>query len=355
MAMNSAMREYAAHTVKYLKVQGIRDAQGVVKTINQQIDRDFALAGPLTLSTPSERVHAVRWAAIREAFVVETHVTRAAKEIIAAVVAQINTCPFCVDAHGTSLSATGDDTTAKAIVSGTWKNLEDEKTKALIEWGLNTRNPNASIIQNPPFSEREAPEIIGTALTFHSINRLVNIFLAESPLPGILGSKPLKKIVLRLASKTMIKSIVRKKADASDALQFIERHAVQGHLHWAQAVPAYATVLAAEEFLLTEIERDLIPAVSGRLLKEKVSRWQGEDLPMGKAWLSGMLKDIDEKEKPIAKMMFLAVFAPYTVTEEDIQEFREVNSSDKDLVEICFWATQIVTNRIGQWLVQPLH
>ncbi len=354
-AIRSAMLEQTAHAVKYLKVQGIKDAQGVVKKINQQTERDFLLAAPQSISTPSERVHAVRWAALREVFAVKTHVKRATKETLAAVVAQSNTCPFCEDVHGASVSATGDNIVAEAIVNGTWQNLKDEKTKLLIEWGLNTRNSDASIIKNPPFSEIEAPEIIGTALTFHSINRLVNIFLTESPMPGILGSKLLKKLALRIASMTMFKSMVEKNVKAGDALQFIENHAVQEHLHWAQAVPAYAKVLAAEEFLLTKIEQDLIPSVSGKLLKEKVSRWQGEEMPMGKAWLSDILKDLDENEKPIAKMMFLAAFAPYTVTENDINEFRKVKPSDEELVEVCFWAIQILTNRIGEWLVKPFN
>ena len=49
-----------------------------------------------------------------------------------------------------------------------------------------------------------SPEIIGTALLFHSTNRLVSIFLAESMLPGIIGNTFLKRIALNFAAKTIM-------------------------------------------------------------------------------------------------------------------------------------------------------
>ncbi len=66
-----------------------------------------------------------------------------------------------------------------------------------------------------------------------------------------------------------------------------------------------------------------------------------------------MLKNADRSEEPVAKLMFLAAFAPYSVTEKDIAEFRQVKQTDKELVEVCFWAVQTLTNRIEGWLTQP--
>ena len=130
---------------------------------------------------------------------------------------------------------------------------------------MNTINPNAQVIQNPPFSAEDAAEIIGTALVFHSTNRLVSIFLDDSVLPGILESKLIKKPALNIASKTLFKSMVMKKAMAGDLLRYIDSKTVKRWLNWAQAVPAYAKALAAEGVLLKEIEQEVVPTRSAQL------------------------------------------------------------------------------------------
>ena len=340
-SIKSFIDEKNAHDVKYIRTYGIKDAHGIIKKINQQIDDDLMLVPPNSLSTPSERVHPLRWASIREFLVVETHVPRATKETIAATISELNTCPYCEDAHKTALSALGDKAT------------KNEKTKAIIEWSQNTRNPHAKIIQNPPFTAIEAPEIIGTALLFHSTNRLVSIFLAESMLPGIIGNKSFKKIALYFAAKTIMKHFVGKKVEAGHSLQFIGQHEIPKHLQWAESVPAYAQIFTAQESVLAEIEKDLIPPTSARILREAISAWQGEDMPLGRSWLADLTKDISEEEKSIATIILLAAFAPHTVTENDIRAFQENNPSDKDLLETCFWSIETLTKKIATWLTQP--
>ncbi|GEM_PF-2690726 len=347
------MLKQNAQAVKYVNVHGLQGVQGVLKEINEQINRDFGLVGPFTLSTPSARVHAVRWAIAREVFVVETNVKRATKEIVAAAIAQINKCPYCEDVHRTSIASSGDEDTAKAIANETWKSMENKKTKALIEWALNTRNPGADIVRNPPFSIHEAPEIIGTALVFHSTNRLVSIFLEDSPVPGVLGKPLVKNSALFIASKTFFKSMVSKKAGTGDSLKFIENYPASKNVSWAKSIPAYVQALTANEILLNKIEAEVIPFRTVQLFKEYISTWQGDDMLLGRAWLSEILSGLDEIEKPVATLVFLAALAPFTITEDDINNFRKINPGDKALIEVCFWAIETATKRISEWLVNP--
>lgn len=107
-AIENKMMEQNTHAVKYLKVIGLKESKGLIKELNHQIDRDFGLAGPLSLSSVSERVHAIRWVISREVFVVETNVARLTKEAIAASISQINTCAYCEDVHATSIISAGD-------------------------------------------------------------------------------------------------------------------------------------------------------------------------------------------------------------------------------------------------------
>ena len=355
-AIERKVMQQNGNAVKYLTVQSIKNTTNIdIKNINIQIDRDFGLAGPLTLSTPSVRVHAVRWVAARESFIVETNVKRVNKEIVAACVAQLNKCPYCEDAHGTSIMSCDDTLTGNAIANRTWQGLDDEKTKQLIDWSLQTRNPKAAIIKNPPFSRKEAPEIIGTALVFHSTNRLVNIFLEESPLPKFLTGNLLKKTSLKIASKTLFKSMVSKNAIAGDGLQFIENHPISKSLEWSKAIPSFSKVLAAEELVLREIEEEMIPEKLKFLFKEHVKKWNGEEMPLGRAWLNKILINLNDGHLYIGRVLFLAAFAPYTITKNDINAFRKIKPTDKELIETCFWAIQTITNRIGEWLVKPFN
>ena len=353
--IENKMMEQNAHAVKYIKAVGVKDAHKTIREINVQIDRDFGLAGPLTLSSISERIHAVRWANIREVFVVETNVKRVIKETIASGIAKTNDCTYCEDVHETSIASAGDTETSKAITNGTWKSLKNEKTKALIEWSLNTRNPNTEIIKNPPFTKVEATEIIGTALVFHSTNRLANIFLDNSPLPKFLTNSILKKAALNIASKTLFKTMVMKKAKAGESLQFIKNNEYSRNYKWTESVPTYTKAFNARDLLLNELEKELIPKNSAQIFKSKINDWYGEEMPLGRAWLNDIIGNFSENEKPIATLLFLSAFAPFTIIEKDIANFRKMKSTDKELLEVCYWSIQIITNRISEWLVEPFN
>ncbi|KAA1243954.1 hypothetical protein [Aquimarina sp. RZ0] len=353
--IENKMMEQNAHTVKYIKTVGINDAKGAIKQINVQIDRDFGLVGPLSLSSISESVHAMRWANIREVFVVETNVKRVVKETIASGIAKTNDCPYCQDVHETSISSAGDTETSKAIANGTWKSLKNEKTKALIKWSLNTRNPNTEIIKNPPFTKSEATEIIGTALVFHSTNRLANIFLDNSPLPKFLTNSILKKTALNIASKTLFKTMVMKKGKAGDSLQFIQSNAYSEKYKWSENVPTYAKTLDARDFLLDELEKELIPKKIAKIFKSKIKNWYGKEMPLGRAWLNEIIINFSESEKPIATLIFLSAFAPFTIIEKDITNFYKIKNTEKELLEVCYWSIQIITNRISEWLTEPFN
>ena len=344
-----------AHAVKYVKIQHLKNASPKIKAINIQVQRDFGLLGPITLSTPSTRVHALRWAMVRDSFIVETEVSRVTKEIVASAVAKLNKCPYCADAHNTSIVSAGDDLTAQSIDDNTWESLENEKTKQIINWSLNTRNPDANIIKNPPFSMEEAPEIIGTALVFHSTNRLASIFLENSPLPSFVVGKFMKKMVLSVASKTFFKTIVEKKAKLGEAEQFLSDIKIKEIPKWAKHIPSFANALAGKEVILQDISNEHIPENVAKLFEEYLSSWRGEEMPMRRGWLNDVLPSLEGDELIIAKLIFLSAFSPYMITQKDINAYRKINSEDKALIEVCFWSIEKLTLRISSWLVSPFE
>src|SRR5215831_19239211 len=76
---------------------------------------------------------------------------------------------------------------------------------AVVTWARATRHPDAPIVRQRPFPDEHAPELIGVALAYHYINRMVNIFAAASPFPvAAPGLKPIMRRVASLAFRRLL-------------------------------------------------------------------------------------------------------------------------------------------------------
>ena len=148
------------------------------------IEREFALVPPLTIHSACPEVMAGVWAAFREIFVVDPG-HRKERELVAAGVSLINECPYCVDVHSAMLDATGDHGLAAAI-RGDGHQAADNP---LLQWSKATLTPDAAIQTNRPFAQPLAPQMLGTAFLFHYINRMVSVFLDDSPAPVRFSSR----------------------------------------------------------------------------------------------------------------------------------------------------------------------
>ena len=177
-------------------------------TVREQSRRDFGmLVPPFALHLPAPDALAACWAIIAE----PTHgrrVGRAAKEAVAAAVSATNACPYCVDVHTTMLHALGGRAPAAAIASGEPDTIADPDLRAVVTWARATRQPEAPILRERPFPDDHAPELIGVALAYHYINRMVNIFAAASPFP--VATPRLKPIMRRVALPVFRRLLARR-------------------------------------------------------------------------------------------------------------------------------------------------
>lgn len=100
--------------IKYASTVRPSAADGLVAEVYRQIRRDFgAVAGPLRLHSAAPELLAGAWCACRETLVAG-NVPRERKETVAAMVSEINRCPWCIDAHTTMLRAGGYGSVAPA-------------------------------------------------------------------------------------------------------------------------------------------------------------------------------------------------------------------------------------------------
>lgn len=149
-----------------------RSAPDLVDRVYRQVERDFGLlAPPVALHSPAPECLAACWLMLREALVADGQADRAAKEAVAAAVSQSNACPYCVEVHGASLHGLAGAGAAEALVAGELDSITDARIRAVATWARAGGRDSSS----PAPTAAQLPELIGVAVTFHYLNRMVNI------------------------------------------------------------------------------------------------------------------------------------------------------------------------------------
>ncbi|WP_433435868.1 carboxymuconolactone decarboxylase family protein [Nonomuraea sp. CA-141351] len=303
-----------------------QSATGRVAEVYAQLADDFGMARMavfLTLS-PSPEVLAATWAMLRESLLAGEE-PRAAKEIVAVGVSMANRCPFCVAAHTTLLHATGDHRLAETIAAG--GTPADPRHAELLAWAKSRRR-----------TPEIGPEHIGTALTFHFINRMASSLLTENLLPANLQKS---RLVRSVGGRAMAR-VVRRRLSPGESLSLVADLPTLPEPAWGTGTAvgtAYAALRAVAGTggeLLGESAR---AAVTGA-----VAAWDGEHPPMGNAWLDGPLADVPAGERPGARLALLAALAPYRVTDADVAAWRG-SRTDEDLVRLCAFGAIVATER----------
>jgi AhpD family alkylhydroperoxidase len=340
--------------IKYIQPIAAASASGLTAQVYPQIKRDFgALVEPFTLHSPAPQLLAGLWMATRETELVGS-VRRPIKEAVAATVSRLNQCPYCTDAHTMMLHATAAHNVATAISQKRDEQIQDAALRAIVAWATATRSPGDPILLAPPFSQEEAPEIVGTAVAYHYINRMVEVFLSETPLPSNRGW--LKGFFKRLAGWYFSRAARRQKvagtslallppAELSFALP-----TVAADLAWAAASPTVASAFARWAAVIEAAGQKTLPAETCLLVRSRVAAWNGEEPSLSRGWVEEAIARLDEAAKPAARLALLTALAPYQVDQGVIAAFRAQQPGDKALIAVTAWASFTAARRIGTWL-----
>ncbi|MCP4164747.1 MAG: alkylhydroperoxidase [Chloroflexi bacterium] len=260
--------------IKYIQPISPAATTGLLAQTYPQIKRDFgALVEPFALHAPAPRLLAGVWMATRETELVGG-VRRELKEAVAATVSRLNHCTYCADAHTMMLHATSAHDVAAAISRGQEGRIQDAGVRQIIAWANATRSPGDPLLQTPPFSQAEAPEIIGTAVAFHYINRMVDIFLDATPLPSNRGwtKGPLKRVAGWYFSRA-----ARRAKPAGSSLALLPAADLPLDLGWAAPSPTVAAAFARWAAVVEMAAREALPTRVRALVRERVgarARWR---------------------------------------------------------------------------------
>jgi AhpD family alkylhydroperoxidase len=276
------------------------------------------LAPPFALHLPSPDALRAYWAIYREP-TYGRRVDRATKEAVAAAVSAINTCPYCVDVHTTMLHALGDRGPAAAIASGQPDRIADPDLRAVVAWARATRQPEAPILRQPPFPDSHAPELIGVAVAYHYVNRMVNIFAAASPFP--VRSSKIKPIARRVASP-VFRRLLAREARPGASLDLLPPAPLPDDLRWAHGDPVIADAFGRAAAAFDAVGQQALPEAARQLVAERLSTWRGEDPGLSRAWVDSAIQTLPAPQRPLGRLSLLAALASYQVDAEVLNDAR---------------------------------
>ncbi|MFC4068993.1 carboxymuconolactone decarboxylase family protein [Actinoplanes subglobosus] len=322
-------RALALRHIRRLTPVTDRGAPDRVSRIYRQMESEFGMfAPPVALHAASPEVLEAVWLVLRETLVAGDPADRRAKEAVAAAVSARNSCPYCVEVHGAALTGLGPGRNGD----------DDPRIAAARRWAVG-EGPS-------PFPPAVTVTQIGVVVAFHHINRMVNLFLAESPLaPMPPGAWPVGRRVAPL----LLGRLARAGATPGAAVGMLPPRELPADLGWAAPVPVIADALSRGCGAIDEAGAAVVPEEVRELVLCRLAdpAERGPGLSAG-PWLDEALRGLAERHRPAGRLALLTAFASYRVTDSDVAGLGKAD--DETLVRFTAWASMAAARRAGRVL-----
>jgi AhpD family alkylhydroperoxidase len=334
--------------VRYVSVVPPKHARGLVAAVYSQLERDFGMpAPPITLHSPAPQVLAAAWLMLQESLLAAGRVDRAVREAVAVAVSRGNTCPYCVDVHSTLLYGLTPTADVAALADDRVASIRDPTVRAAVEWARagGVRAPAVRWPATIPVDH--APELLGVLLTFHYLNRMVNVLLRSSPFPP--GTADGVRRRLRPLLGAVLARRLRRGRESGAGPDLLAPAALPPDLGWAADLPKLAGALARATAAIETAGRRSVPEpVRDRVLAE-LARWDGRPPGISRAWVEDAVAGLPEAVRPPGRLALLTVFASYQVDASVVAGFREHRGDDAALVELVSWASLTAARQVAGW------
>ncbi|GAA3203646.1 carboxymuconolactone decarboxylase family protein [Nonomuraea helvata] len=324
--LGRVVRRGALERVRHVAPVPPGAARGLVADVYAQVERDFGmLAPPIALHSPAPDVLAAAWAMLRESLVASGAVSRTVKEAVAAAVSRRNACPYCLDVHGTMAYGlmTGPD--AAAVAAGRTGEIADAEVRRAVVWA-------AGGLDDVPVPAGQAPELWGTAVTFHYLNRMVNVFL-----PG--GLFPAGRSVPRRLIGLLTRPLVRGGRAPGASARLLAPAALPDDLGWASGNAAVRQAFAGAAAVLEQAGPAAVPDDVRELVRTELTARAGWPPGLGRGWADESAARLRPGERAAGRLALLTAIAAYQVDATVIDDFRRDAADDRRLVELTAWAS----------------
>ncbi|WP_284574547.1 carboxymuconolactone decarboxylase family protein [Streptomyces sp. 2P-4] len=341
--VRTALRGALART-RYVAVVRPEHAEGTVAAVYTQAERDFGvLAPPIALHAAAPDILAAAWALLRETLLVPGRVDRAAREAVAAAVSEANACPYCVEVHGAMVRTMAG---RQGPPGGPGAAGQDGRI------GRWVRGSGGGPPAGPPGTPEELPEYAGVAVAFHYLNRMVSVFLDDSPLPAATPAAA-RGTVMRMVTEAM-----RPRDPAGPlpgaALELLPAAPLPADLAWAAGSPSVAGAFARAAAAVEAGGARALSPDARELVRARLAAADGTAPGPSRAWALAAVRDLPAADRPAARLALLTGLAAYQVVPDDITEFRAAAdpADDRALIELTAWAALTAARLAGRRLTR---
>ena len=218
--------------------------------------------------------------------------------------------------------------------------------RSLVVWAKANLSPKSDILLSPPFSQQEAPEIIGTAFLCHYINRMVNLYLDTSEAKYNNSSNN---------SSSMIRNLKKFSSNLKpgESLNLLPDAALPDDFSWAESNPFVAGAFARFAVSVEEAGNSAISEPVRKLVGGYIQGWNGQKPPLSRHWVEEAIEELDEVSKSAARLALLTALASYQVDKEVVNAFRLHYPGDEKLLGVTTWASFTAARRVATWLDVP--
>jgi AhpD family alkylhydroperoxidase len=345
--MQAALRGVSLQQVRYVSPVAFGAAEPPVTEVYKGLEREYGmLAPPVALHSPAPQTLVACWVMLRETMLAPGLVERSVKEAVAAAVSVANTCPFCITMHSATLHALAGGNDGAAIAEGRVAEATDPVVRAAADWAR--ANATREGDHAASFPVEHGPEMVGVAVTLHYLNRMVNVFLGEMPLPPRAPARALGPVT-RMLSR-MARSAARRAEASGASLGLLPAAPLPDDLAWAAGRPAIADTFARASAAIEAAGRRSVPEPVRALVAEQLASWSGEPKGLSRSWVEDALSALPEADKASGRLALLTAFASYQVDEGVIADFRAGQPDDRALVELTAWASLAAARAVGGWM-----
>ncbi|MFL6144200.1 MAG: carboxymuconolactone decarboxylase family protein [Labedaea sp.] len=336
----TVLRGLSTAQVRHVRAVPFGRADGGVARVYREIERDFGvLAPPIALHAPAPDVLAASWLMLRETLLVPGAAPRAHKEAVSTAVSEGNNCPFCVTMHSSML---GD------LVGYRDGVIPDPAARAAADWARVNATNHTGAGHPVPFPLEQAPELVGTAVILQYLNRMVNIFLGELPLPPHAPAAALG--VVRRVLVWLITSAEDRGPRPGVSLDLLPEAQLPEDLRWATGNTVIAEAFARGSAAVEQAGGRSVPAEVRELVLEHLSRWDGRPIGPSRAWVEDAAAALPANRRAAARLALLTALASYQIDQPVIDRFRADQPDDRALIDLTSWASLAAARRVGGWM-----
>ncbi|OKI01287.1 hypothetical protein A6A06_21070 [Streptomyces sp. CB02923] len=318
-------------------------ADGLVAAVYDATERDFGLlAPPVALHSPDPRLLAAVWLMLRETLIATGRMARADKEAVATAVSEANRCPYCAEVHGATLHGLLAGGTGGAAIGRSRTG----------PGGPPARAGDPAPPWHVPVPSAQVPEAVGVAVTFHYLNRVVNVFLGEPPVPSS-APEPARR-----ASRLVLGRFLRARAgghrEPGRSLDLLPAAPLPDDLAWAAPTPTVAGALARAAAAIEDAADGAVTEPVRVLVHDRIGSWDGAPADLGFSWLDEALARLPPEDRPSGRLALLTALASYRVDERTVTPLRRAGYGDRELVALVAWAAFTAARRAGARLAPPV-